>query len=261
MAEPNNNTAAPAAAPAPAAPAPAAVNASDSDDDLISLGTQVRAAPRPAGSPTANTISSTPVVSAADNPDYGHLRQSTNPHAVTLGSRKYFDSADKPVMGTESESKRVVSIVRKRAKIAPSHSGRKKVLLVEDVRVSQRIARVALTKARYSVDLAGDGEEAVSKYTKGDYAIVLMDINLPKLDGHEATKRIRAVQNEKKRKEILIIGLTSVVLNDEMIGKCKEAGMDGCIAKGSVLVPALERAIQDHLANPSEFVVTQIAHI
>ncbi len=54
----------------------------------------------------------------------------------------------------------------------------KNLLLVEDVRVSQRVARVALNRARFRVDIAMDGLEAVELYSKGKFDVILMDIQV-----------------------------------------------------------------------------------
>jgi len=135
-------------------------------------------------------------------------------------------------------------------------------LLVEDVRVSQHLARVALQKSKRKVDVASTGEEAVEKFKKHyqSLTLVLMDIMLPKMNGVEATREIRAYEAEEKAKQqnsskrIIILGLTGSVSGSDL-QRYKDADMDGCIAKGELLVNAIHTALEKLRENPNEFVV------
>lgn len=136
-------------------------------------------------------------------------------------------------------------------------SGRTNVLLVEDVRVSQKVAQVALQKHRYKVDVANDGQDAVDRYQGGEYHIILMDINLPKMNGVDATIKIRDIEQKENRPKALIFGLTGS-LSQEDLGKYKQVGMNGCIAKGNVLADALKEALDEHEKHPDQFVVSRV---
>jgi CheY-like chemotaxis protein len=129
--------------------------------------------------------------------------------------------------------------------------------LVEDVRVSQKIAQMALKRARHTVDVAASGEEAVEKFKKHykSLKLILMDIMLPKMSGVEATKEIREFERATcPSKRTTILGLTGNVSEGDL-KKYKEADMDGCIAKGELLANAVKDALEKLAAKPSEFVV------
>ncbi|MGB0713675.1 MAG: response regulator, partial [Gammaproteobacteria bacterium] len=83
-----------------------------------------------------------------------------------------------------------------------------RVLLVEDVRVNQMVARSKLSKLGYEVDLADNGERAVAAVEANEYSVVLMDIQMPVMDGVEATRRIRNLNNPRKA-EVPVIALTA----------------------------------------------------
>ncbi len=103
-----------------------------------------------------------------------------------------------------------------------------KVLLVEDNPVNQKVATAILRKAGCQVDLAGNGQDAIQQVTKGSYDIVLMDCQMPVMDGFEATTRIRAMGGAIAR--IPIIAITAHAMKDDRL-KCIEAGMDDYISK------------------------------
>ena len=82
------------------------------------------------------------------------------------------------------------------------------MLLVEDVRVSQKLAQAALTRAHYKVEVASDGESAIEKYRQHAQSlrIILMDVGLPGISGTEAAERIRRMQQELGTDPVLIYG-------------------------------------------------------
>jgi CheY-like chemotaxis protein len=79
-----------------------------------------------------------------------------------------------------------------------------KILLTEDKEINQWIVLSLLEESGIEVDIAKNGKEAVSKYNKSDYLLILMDIEMPIMNGYEATKIIR-----KEDREIPIIALTA----------------------------------------------------
>ncbi|MGA2641933.1 MAG: response regulator [Spirochaetia bacterium] len=104
-----------------------------------------------------------------------------------------------------------------------------RVLLVEDNEINQQIALELLRGAGAEIELANNGLEAFEKLQDGGarFDLVLMDVQMPEMDGYEATRRIRA---EKWGKDIPIIAMTAHALNEER-QKALEAGMDDHISK------------------------------
>jgi len=107
------------------------------------------------------------------------------------------------------------------------------ILLVEDNPVNQKMTSLMLSKAGYCVEVAGNGEEALELFKKSPdgYDLILMDINMPKMDGLEATRQIRSLEMKFTPKtRIPILALTANVLND-FKEKCLAAGMDDFLTK------------------------------
>ncbi|MBZ0166251.1 MAG: response regulator, partial [Candidatus Omnitrophica bacterium] len=104
-----------------------------------------------------------------------------------------------------------------------------KVLLAEDNLVNQKIAVKLLEKQGWVVHAVDNGQAAVDKVLHENFDVVLMDANMPILDGLEATKLIR--DNERQTgKHIPIIALTARAMHDDKM-RCLKAGMDGYVAK------------------------------
>ena len=104
-----------------------------------------------------------------------------------------------------------------------------KVLLAEDNLVNQKIAVKVLEKQGWLVVAVENGQDAVDKVLHEHFDVVLMDANMPILDGLEATKLIR--DNERKTgKHVPIIALTARAMQDDKM-RCLNAGMDGYVAK------------------------------
>ena len=111
---------------------------------------------------------------------------------------------------------------------AQVRSGSINLLLAEDNLVNQRVAIGLLEREGHTVTAVGDGSDAVEEVSKGDYDIVLMDLQMPEIDGFEATKRIRALGGTDS--EIPIIALTAHAMKGDR-ERCLEAGMNGYVAK------------------------------
>ena len=107
-----------------------------------------------------------------------------------------------------------------------------RLLLVDDVDINREIAVMILSDMGFSIDTAVNGKEAVDKIKDsgdGTYDAVLMDIQMPVMDGYTASREIRALADEKKS-SIPIIAMTANVFAED-IQKAKEAGMNAHIAK------------------------------
>jgi CheY-like chemotaxis protein len=102
-----------------------------------------------------------------------------------------------------------------------------RVLLAEDNPVNQQVAVAMLVKRGHEVHVASNGREAVEALRDRDYDVVLMDIQMPEMDGFEATQAIRALP---KGKDLPIIGLTAHALSGER-ERCLSRGMSEYLAK------------------------------
>ena len=103
----------------------------------------------------------------------------------------------------------------------------KRILVVEDTEDNRQIIRDLLTSAGYEMIEAVDGEEGVAMAAQHRPDLILMDIQLPGLDGYEATRRIKA---QPELKHIPIIAVTSYALSGDE-AKTREAGCDAYVAK------------------------------
>lgn len=103
-----------------------------------------------------------------------------------------------------------------------------KVLLVEDNQVNQRVARIILERMGLKVDLAVDGLEAIKMVEESDYQLVLMDIQMPRMDGLAASRWIR--QQLSPERQPRIIAMSAGVSPNER-KEVSEAGLDGFIEK------------------------------
>ena len=128
----------------------------------------------------------------------------------------------------ESAGKSDVHQVITRHQITDQKISTVHILLVEDHPVNQKMALTMLRKAGYSVDLAENGRIAVEKAAEKLYDLIFMDIQMPELDGYEATARIRAL--ELKSCPNIIIAMTAHAMTGDR-ERCLAAGMDDYIAK------------------------------
>ncbi|MEO5643912.1 MAG: PAS domain S-box protein [Bacteroidia bacterium] len=103
------------------------------------------------------------------------------------------------------------------------------ILLVEDNEMNQILATKVLTGWNWNVELAENGKIAVEKIRTMDFDLVLMDIQLPEMDGYEATRRVRTTLKAPKC-SMPIMAMTAHAMQSEE-RKCYEAGMDGYISK------------------------------
>jgi CheY-like chemotaxis protein len=107
----------------------------------------------------------------------------------------------------------------------------RKILLAEDVEINQEIVMALLEPTEMEIDCAMNGLEAVRmfKETPDKYDMILMDVQMPEMDGYEATQKIRAL-DLPQAKTVKIIAMTANVFRDD-IEKCQEVGMDSHIGK------------------------------
>jgi osomolarity two-component system sensor histidine kinase NIK1 len=114
-------------------------------------------------------------------------------------------------------------------------SGPLDILLVEDNYFNQKVVLYNLKKFSHRVDLVENGKMAVEKFKSKRYDLILMDVQMPIMDGYEATKIIRRMEKEKNKKEgkdfhTPIIAMTASAMKED-VEKSYRSGMDAHLAK------------------------------
>ena len=112
-------------------------------------------------------------------------------------------------------------------KITSSFPG-KKVLVAEDYFVNQEVTQDMLEMMDVEVDIAENGKIAVETHAANHYDLIFMDIQMPELDGYEATKQIRVKEGSEKHTPIIALTANALVGDKE---KCLNAGMDDYLSK------------------------------
>ncbi|MDH5538063.1 MAG: response regulator [Rhizobacter sp.] len=125
------------------------------------------------------------------------------------------------------------------------------VLLVEDNPINQSVAKALLTKLGLKFQLAGDGAQAVDRVREADFDLVLMDCQMPVMDGYQATAAIRQLPDGRGAALPILALTANAMQGDEQL--CLDAGMSGYLAKPYTL-PSLHAAMSEWLpgaADPS----------
>ena len=106
-----------------------------------------------------------------------------------------------------------------------------KILLAEDNPINQKVAKMHLEKFGHKVETALNGKIALDMYTRNNYDLIFMDVQMPEMDGIESTKRIREFENDvKAKKPIEIIALTANAMKGDKEA-CINAGMNDYMSK------------------------------
>ena len=127
-----------------------------------------------------------------------------------------------------------------------------RILLVDDNNINRQIARGILKAYGFVIDDAENGQEAVEKIEgseSGYYDLVLMDVRMPIMNGYEATRKIRAMEDETKAK-LPVIAMTANSFEED-IKAAKDVGMDAHIAK-PIEIPVMMEVLSDILNNRKE---------
>jgi CheY-like chemotaxis protein len=167
-------------------------------------------------------IRKNPVV---DTPPEGAECRFADTIEAPLDAAKVFDALARVSMARRSGG---LETAVRMSPPADSITAKTHILVAEDNPINQKVAQRLLEKLGYSVEVAANGREAVQKWAAGSYDLILMDCQMPEMDGYEATREIRST--EAGRRHIPIIALTA----NAMVGdreKCLSAGMDGFVPK------------------------------
>ena len=121
----------------------------------------------------------------------------------------------------------------------------KRILLAEDNPINRRVALTMLEKMGYLTETAENGVEVLERTEGRNFDLILMDIQMPEMDGFEATRLLRDREKLEKREKIPIIAMTAHALA-EYREKCLAAGMDDYVTK-PVTPKNLQKILQKHL--------------
>jgi signal transduction histidine kinase/CheY-like chemotaxis protein len=117
------------------------------------------------------------------------------------------------------------------------------VLLVEDYAPNAMVASLYLEEFGFACDIAESGTQALEKFRRHSYHAVLMDVQMPGLDGFETTRALRRIESETGKPRVRVIGMTAHALKGDR-EKCLDAGMDDYLAK-----PFEREALREKLIN------------
>jgi PAS domain S-box-containing protein len=140
-----------------------------------------------------------------------------------------------PLSNAKEEKKKEVNIVDMKVKSISSS----KVLVVEDNKINQKIAKMMLKKIGLRCDIAENGVECLNKLEKNSYDLIFMDMQMPLMDGITATTEIVRIYGESRPK---IVAMTANVFQEDR-KKCMDAGMDDFIAK-PISIEEVERVFE-----------------
>ncbi|WP_261843082.1 response regulator [Aliamphritea ceti] len=150
--------------------------------------------------------------------------------------------------------------VKNAAQVTHNMKQMHRVLLVEDNKVNQMVATGILQRLGLRVDVADNGLDAIGKLTTSGmpYNLILMDCQMPEMDGYEATQQIREGNAGTENQRIPIIAMTANAMSGDR-ERCLEAGMDDYLSKPVILSDletALKRWLHQHTGHVSENSVT-----
>ena len=134
------------------------------------------------------------------------------------------------------------------------------ILMADDSHDNRALIRAYLIKTPYRLVEAEDGQEAIDKFVAGNFDLVLMDIQMPNVDGYEATSTIRVWEVANSRRRTPIVALTASAL-EEAVHLTREAGCDAHIAKPvkkTTLLDAIRGAIETNALDDQEAAVTDL---
>ena len=121
-------------------------------------------------------------------------------------------------------------------------TGRLRVLLVEDNVINEKLALALLEEAGHEVVVARDGVQGVDRFNEGEFDLVLMDMQMPEMDGLTATRTIRALEMVLERQRTPIVAMTANVMPEDR-QHCFDAGMDDFLGK-PISVPRLNEILR-----------------
>lgn len=182
---------------------------------------------------------------ARPSPNQLELWDLVSPATATATQETLFTSEQLDALATSRHSldRRAVATPANTTKLFDANFARRrplKILVADDNEINRKVIRIILQKLGYSCVEASNGEDALRLYQDGEYDYIFMDLDMPEMDGIEATLAIRDTEAEK-RHQAEIIAVTANV-SQETRRKCRRAGMNGYLEK-----PITARVIKDQL--------------
>jgi len=146
------------------------------------------------------------------------------------GSRFWFSICLDPVASIDAMEKRTADeeVLTEPTSSTPAMSPALDVLMVEDNAINQQVTLLMLESQGHRVDVAANGQEALEALASGRYAVVLMDCQMPIMDGYQTTRAIRALPGPERHTPIIAMTAGVAVADRD---RCLSAGMDDYIAK------------------------------
>ncbi|MCX6626377.1 MAG: response regulator [Candidatus Solibacter sp.] len=130
--------------------------------------------------------------------------------------------------GLMEQSPGVTSIATAGPTVSRRDVRRGRILIAEDNPVNQRVASLQVQRCGFDTDVVANGEEALAALERLDYALVLMDCQMPRMDGYEATRELRRRENSARRIPVIALTANAFAADREA---CLQAGMDDHLAK------------------------------
>ena len=166
-----------------------------------------------------------------------------------LGISAYLSKPVRPAELLEGIGRALQKVPEKETPLITQHSlreerNRARILLAEDNPVNQTVAVRMLEKRGYTVEVASNGRAALAALETDQFDVVLMDIQMPEMDGFEATTAIRA-KEKISGAHVPIIAMTAHAMKSDE-ERCLAAGMDGYVAK-PIRIQELLAALERHL--------------
>lgn len=119
------------------------------------------------------------------------------------------------------------------------------ILVAEDSESNQALLELYFSQTACSIDFAIDGQEAVNKYETNSYDLVLMDIQMPVMDGYEATRKIRSLEQGRKTPAVPIVAVTANAFKEDK-ERCLNAGCTDFLSKPVKKISLLQ-CVASHL--------------
>lgn len=126
------------------------------------------------------------------------------------------------------------------------HNASLHIMLVDDDADSRQLVELTLQTFGYRVSSFAKAQEAVKAFCQGIYHLILMDLDMPDMDGLEATRQIRRFERENDKQRVPIIALSGYVEEVER-ERCKAAGIDDRLAKIAISADSLQKKLEQWL--------------